>query len=85
MFLSQATPGRGIKEEEFIKENSTGRFRQDINIHALENAKPLTINFDQDHNHLKLRHEYIVMSSVKTVSYHDYMGKIFIQYEMSAY
>ena len=85
MFLSQATPGRGIKEGEFIKENRTGRFRQGINIHTLENTKPLTINFDRNHNHLKLSHEYIVMHSMKTVSYHDYMGKIFTQCELSAY
>lgn len=68
-----------------IKENSTGPFRQDINIHALENAKPLAINSSQDHNHFKLSHEYIVMAWMKTVLYHDYTVKIFIQHKISAY
>lgn len=85
MCLSQATPGRGNREGEFIKENSTGRCRQGINIHTLENAKPLTINFGQDHNHFKLSHEYIVMVSMDTAPYHDYTGKIFIQRKIPAY
>lgn len=84
VFWSQATPGKGIKGGEFIKENSTGRSRQGINIRALENAKPLSINFGWDHNHFKLSYESIAMVSMKTVLCHDYTGKIFIQPKISA-